>query len=758
MDDWAVIGNVRQMHSPFLPPAGKGILVDHQPDGVYVTSKIFEPGAMKQVRNGGYAAYSVGLSKVRKTRDAGAPNGRIIGGQVVELSLVDRGANPTCKIEVAKSAGYQPDGAFMFLGGADEATLAAYAERIKADAPDNLPESTGPDESTAHSRPGIQEHSKPHTAESGHSHQHDKSDKFIDAGESHSHDHTHPSDDGGHDSHMGTHAGIFGDASKTEVPQGIGRMDPTTAFAQVAATTPKANGPKGNQQETPPSGSGNDDDPEDKGDGKGDDDPPMEKVVTPTVTKNGMAAAMGPTARNLVYQMLQQEITEDGGTGSQAMDIGHLGKSYCALNEFLGSEAAESDLLGSIMAAGVPNSLKMLHDLSCASVPLDAAKAEWPDLSRGFAQAFAGPRQTLLQMLQASLGESAVKGSGDLLGRLSDLYARVAGLTPARDPGQAELNLLTAVGEVRKLGNGVDMLEFHAASGPRFGTPPGPGQFDRGFLSAGHASDTAGSAPHMPPDPKPLDASQFDRGIITAGHERDTPGNSQAQVQKADAPDSPTAVQNNENGDAATGAGRRYYTNAAKDNVTQSLRQIHDQLVALHPDICGTLDAAAKAAITAGVGTMAGAGSLRVVSDASLPPTSVAGAVKLDTAEVTKVAQADAGAVQPDMMKAFMAEITGLRAELAAAKSEQAETRALLERVASAPDPGATPFRGMQGMGGIVVAEKTSQVAEAQKRARYEELTQRVRGISSHLRTGGNDPGGALALKLEEYKQELGWD
>jgi hypothetical protein len=39
------------------------------------------------------------------TRDKVVANGRIVDGQIVEVSLVDRPANPNCQLVLAKSAG-----------------------------------------------------------------------------------------------------------------------------------------------------------------------------------------------------------------------------------------------------------------------------------------------------------------------------------------------------------------------------------------------------------------------------------------------------------------------------------------------------------------------------------------------------------------------------------------------------------------------------------------------------------------------------
>ena len=99
----ATFGNVRQMHSTNLPPAGKAIEIDTtRPDGVYLTARIVEPGAVKLVKEGVYSAFSVGISKPRIIRDKVAKQGRVTDGVFSEVSIVDFPALPTAKFNIIK--------------------------------------------------------------------------------------------------------------------------------------------------------------------------------------------------------------------------------------------------------------------------------------------------------------------------------------------------------------------------------------------------------------------------------------------------------------------------------------------------------------------------------------------------------------------------------------------------------------------------------------------------------------------------------
>lgn len=109
MADWyETAANVRQMHSTNLPPAGKGIMLEHRDGdgaegGEWVRSRVVEPTAVKLCDEGVYGGYSVGIARPRIVRDARARGGRIVGGRIVEISLVDRPANYNAKFALAKA-------------------------------------------------------------------------------------------------------------------------------------------------------------------------------------------------------------------------------------------------------------------------------------------------------------------------------------------------------------------------------------------------------------------------------------------------------------------------------------------------------------------------------------------------------------------------------------------------------------------------------------------------------------------------------
>jgi hypothetical protein len=128
IQDWLADGaNIRVQHNPQRDPAGVGIEADTDAGGAtWVKGRIVEPIAQKLVNAGALRAYSVGIARPHIVRDGTARGGRITGGQVVEISLVDRPANKNCSIQLVKAAkDGHPVHSGMVTG--DESFLAKYA-------------------------------------------------------------------------------------------------------------------------------------------------------------------------------------------------------------------------------------------------------------------------------------------------------------------------------------------------------------------------------------------------------------------------------------------------------------------------------------------------------------------------------------------------------------------------------------------------------------------------------------------------------
>lgn len=144
--DWLASGaNVRVQHNAQRDPAGVGVEANTGPGGeTWVKSLVVEPVAKRLVEKGALRAYSVGIARPKIVRDAVARGGRIVDGEIVEISLVDRPANKNCGIQLVKS---DKDGAPEWVGkvfGDEVLTKAEEVDSVSVDLPSNVSVSFSP--------------------------------------------------------------------------------------------------------------------------------------------------------------------------------------------------------------------------------------------------------------------------------------------------------------------------------------------------------------------------------------------------------------------------------------------------------------------------------------------------------------------------------------------------------------------------------------------------------------------------------------
>lgn len=106
--DWYQWANVRAMHGSVA--AGVGKELEHgEGDQWWLKSKVVDKDSIDKVTEGVYKGYSVGIRNAKVIKDAKARGGRIVGGTIVEISLVDRPCNPDALmgqfVSVAKAQG-----------------------------------------------------------------------------------------------------------------------------------------------------------------------------------------------------------------------------------------------------------------------------------------------------------------------------------------------------------------------------------------------------------------------------------------------------------------------------------------------------------------------------------------------------------------------------------------------------------------------------------------------------------------------------
>lgn len=88
--------NIREMHQPSAVGKAQEANIDEK--GLYLTAKIVDDAAWKKVDEGVYNGFSIGGRKLAKTGNV------ITKVDLVEISVVDRPANPDCRFTVQKAA------------------------------------------------------------------------------------------------------------------------------------------------------------------------------------------------------------------------------------------------------------------------------------------------------------------------------------------------------------------------------------------------------------------------------------------------------------------------------------------------------------------------------------------------------------------------------------------------------------------------------------------------------------------------------
>lgn len=125
-------GNIREQHSSIA--AGVATDYEAKSDGHYIEALVVDPVSVKKVETGVLKGFSIGIRNPQVMRSEKAPGGLITGGQIVEISLVDRPANPNAKMTIAKAA---ENGELMAV---DQITIPSPAEVFGKSADEVAPE------------------------------------------------------------------------------------------------------------------------------------------------------------------------------------------------------------------------------------------------------------------------------------------------------------------------------------------------------------------------------------------------------------------------------------------------------------------------------------------------------------------------------------------------------------------------------------------------------------------------------------------
>lgn len=104
LPEWYKWANIREMHRDSAVGVGQKLEFDEK-DDPFIQARITDPQAAQKVLDGVYKGLSIGIKDPVIQRDKDAPNGRIVGGEIVEISVVDRPAVSSAKFALMKMVG-----------------------------------------------------------------------------------------------------------------------------------------------------------------------------------------------------------------------------------------------------------------------------------------------------------------------------------------------------------------------------------------------------------------------------------------------------------------------------------------------------------------------------------------------------------------------------------------------------------------------------------------------------------------------------
>lgn len=757
LQDWMESGpNVRVMHSPALYPAGRGLQIELGENAHTLKALVVEDTAKRLVRNKVLRAYSVGIANpvIKRDPTGKAPGGIVAGGQMAEVSLVDRPANKNCQLTLIKSAGSDTPWTYGDLDA-----LLAKAEKDAEATPDltKKPDSeadTGqsglidPDQDNQTGDPDDE--SRPGSAadedDDSNDDDTDEAAKAYTAAVT-AYKAEEPQRDGAALSgteYLQKAAAWNRWAQRGEVEHLDGTMTGFTAWAAKAATTkditltspdPAGLVPYNLQGDAP------------KRKGKQCPDCNAFSKTSAMKCKTCGKAFPGAVAKGAkdcakcgkTYDAdAKMRRCEGCGKKLPKGDMGKVDKGMPAGVDTAGPhrepdgglvelferqtgmhttpDAVPDHTPLSVKGADEAYVVKRIHDAVCAAYDWVDVVDEYPAL-KSVAEVCDGAWWT------DQIPDALAKG--DLAG--------VAFLA-------------SAAGTVAQLGNSAPALledvraNVHKSFTDMYPTAtlhPGevtPGQFHRPYISAGHASPNASSITRStPPAAHTINADMYNRPLITAGHEAGSPG-AQPDNARLDT--------------VRTGSARSLYTSASKAAAQVAMTAMHDHIATTFPDMCPM----AKSADVMPVNMQDTATPTRT----ELPPSYTAPGEKSagDVDLYKAVKAAEKAARKAEKAAAIFTAETVLNksaggSTITELESTIAELRAQVDELGSQPDPAQAPLRGAVRKAAttdVAPVEKRSLMAEAQDAKAAKETAEEVAFL--RMLTKSADP--SLRERAEE--------
>jgi len=545
LKEWfADYANIRQMHAGGLPPAGVGVELETKADGQWLKSEVYEPGAVLQVDKGGFKAYSVGIAQPRIIRDVKARNGRIVGGKIVEVSLVDYPANPNCKFALTEKAAGDPTSQMQILF-----KMVDVAKGF-------------PPHSHFHVHANGQGHVGMHGHAAGtatHDGPHDG------ASHSHSHPEEDPAANGDQETGDDTGAVAAADVQKGDVPPQFQKK-------------PKGDDSKGDGKADPSDDDASGDASEDDSKGPPSDDADDAKGVTgivgkeygkPKELKKDIKAFLAATPEGVVSE------TDKAAQRHIKNEARRLGR------EDLIPEDWKEVSITLFKAADINTALQRLHDITCQAYSTDVVKAAYPDMALPDPTAKRG----LWQLIQnATVEDDGTGARGGMLESMGKVYSLLSEMTAQDIAARDEMYDLFAQANKDILGGGGPTIPTPSTPNAAFASAtgnlgnsfsPGNGAIGDGILTATPGVPGALGAGQISP-------TSYRRGFISAGHQRETgEGGAEAAWKPANAG---TGGAPKTHG-AVDGAHMRQSPGDSKRAGMDLVAQLHDSLMVAFPNI-----------------------------------------------------------------------------------------------------------------------------------------------------------------------------
>lgn len=753
-------GNVRVQHNPSLYPAGKGLTVEETPDGHYVKSLVVEPTAKRLVQAGVLQAYSVGIARPQVERDiTGKARGGIIrGGELFELSLVDRPANKNCSITLSKSEGElvkSEDGTdtTVWTEGDLEGALAAAEVATKSASVDLAAEYTrertewlAAEPSPADATQGPEYMAKraewqnwlakgesEGLAEGGHSLWLTKRQQAANVGGGVDRDKIPATDFAGRDRSFP----IVTPGDVQDAASSIGRAGADNYSAdqlrENITSIAHRKGPEFVSQL------------------------PDAWRETADATKSDKPAYVigadlghGHTAEIPIHHK-----DDDGDDNSEPQVPPAAGGQHQAPPEQppSGGVSGDSYLGDASSAEYVSDKMRMCPNCAHDQVQHDDAFCSKCGYGMGTMKESEGapvaapaeqqapppvadhqqapPPPPHHEAPKADLPPYSVKRMHDALcaayhtDAVEAAYPSLKSFQDAVDPAQVESGAYKALAEALKAADPAMAADARAEVHKSFtdmypkeklspSDPPRPGSYQRTYLSSGHAKESAsGGNIKLPPGGRQISADDYDRGPLTAGQEDASPAN------KGDG--------NNPISSTATGSGRDLYAAATREYTANTIKALHDHITGGTAELC----------------PMSPSPSL-------MPPDNGADAMPkpvkpLDTesgaAPATK-SSADTLTIEDVQRMVDVAVKTATKATKKKYKSQISALQAELDELGRQPDPTQAPVRGVvRKAAGADAApvDRRSLAIEAQDRAKLAEKAAYVNYLQNLAQSGDPD-------------------